>query len=1212
MSKVQELLKEKILIIDGAMGTMLQKYNLQEEDFRGERFKNHHKNLKGCNDLLNLTRPEIVQEIHYQYLVAGADIIETNSFNATSISLSDYDLQDLAYEINVAAVRNAKQAIQRFSQENPNAIKFIAGAVGPTNKTLSLPTDVNKPGERSVEFNEMKQAYRTQIKGLLDGGVDIILIETIFDTLNAKAALIAANDECEVRNVKIPIMLSGTIVDASGRILSGQTLEAFLTSLTHLKILSIGLNCSLGAEQMTPFVVELSRISPLPISFYPNAGLPNELGQYEETPEVTSRHIHNWAINGLVNIVGGCCGTTPEHIAAIAKSVNGIKPREIPKIEPKTRLAGLESLEITPEKNFINIGERTNVAGSRKFARLIREKKYEEALAIAREQVENGAQILDVNMDDAMLDAKSEMQTFLKFLSADPDIAKVPIMIDSSKFEVIEAGLQCLQGKSIVNSISLKEGEKVFIEQAKTIRKYGAAMIVMAFDEQGQATDFQRKIEICQRAYNLLTQNGIPPTDIIFDVNVLAIATGMEEHNNYAVEFINAVRWIKQNLPGVRTSGGISNLSFSFRGNDEVREAMHSVFLYHAIKAGLDMGIVNAGKLPVYDEIEPELRDLVEDVVLNRHPDASRKLIEYAEKHKSTHLQHDYKADWRKLSLEERITHSLLKGIPDYIEIDMEECKKVYSDGLTVIEGPLMNGMKLVGDLFGEGKMFLPQVVKSARVMKQAVAYLQPWIEQHKGEQNYSGTIVMATVKGDVHDIGKNIVNVVLNCNNYKVIDLGVMNPADKIINAAIEHNADAIGLSGLITPSLEEMAFVAKEMQKRNMQIPLLIGGATTSELHTAVKIAPNYDGPVVYVRDASQVASVLSQLLNPELKYEYIKKIKEKYQNIRNDYEKRSKSTKFLTLQEARNKKVKLEFNQLTIKTPNKLGTFYTLDEPLENIVPYIDYLFFFNEWGYLGKYPELLDDPEKGDEARKLKNDAERMLQWIIDEKILQAESAWGIYPAYSDVDDVVVDWNNKTERFCFLRVQTDGKECPALSDFVAPKGDIQDYMGLFAVSVFERDVNLINKWKQQGKEYEILLFKVLSNRLAEAYAEYLHTKIRREFWGYAIDENLTIEQILREQFKGIRPAPGYPACPDHSEKRKIFDFMEIENNLKMQLTENYMVEPLPSVCGYYFAHPQSRYFNIWKIAKDQVEDYSKRRNQPINEIEKILQHYLNYEI
>jgi len=757
MSKVQELLKEKILIIDGAMGTMLQKYNLQEEDFRGERFKNHHKNLKGCNDLLNLTRPEIVQEIHYQYLVAGADIIETNSFNATSISLSDYDLQDLAYEINVAAVRNAKQAIQRFSQENPNAIKFIAGAVGPTNKTLSLPTDVNKPGERSVEFNEMKQAYRTQIKGLLDGGVDIILIETIFDTLNAKAALIAANDECEVRNVKIPIMLSGTIVDASGRILSGQTLEAFLTSLTHLKILSIGLNCSLGAEQMTPFVVELSRISPLPISFYPNAGLPNELGQYEETPEVTSRHIHNWAINGLVNIVGGCCGTTPEHIAAIAKSVNGIKPREIPKIEPKTRLAGLESLEITPEKNFINIGERTNVAGSRKFARLIREKKYEEALAIAREQVENGAQILDVNMDDAMLDAKSEMQTFLKFLSADPDIAKVPIMIDSSKFEVIEAGLQCLQGKSIVNSISLKEGEKVFIEQAKTIRKYGAAMIVMAFDEQGQATDFQRKIEICQRAYNLLTQNGIPPTDIIFDVNVLAIATGMEEHNNYAVEFINAVRWIKQNLPGVRTSGGISNLSFSFRGNDEVREAMHSVFLYHAIKAGLDMGIVNAGKLPVYDEIEPELRDLVEDVVLNRHPDASRKLIEYAEKHKSTHLQHDYKADWRKLSLEERITHSLLKGIPDYIEIDMEECKKVYSDGLTVIEGPLMNGMKLVGDLFGEGKMFLPQVVKSARVMKQAVAYLQPWIEQHKGEQNYSGTIVMATVKGDVHDIGKTL-----------------------------------------------------------------------------------------------------------------------------------------------------------------------------------------------------------------------------------------------------------------------------------------------------------------------------------------------------------------------------------------------------------------------------------------------------------------------
>lgn len=1212
MTKIQELLKEKILIIDGAMGTMLQRYNLQEEDFRGDRFKNHHKNLKGCNDLLNLTRPDIVQEIHYQYLLAGADIIETNTFNATAISLSDYDLQDLAYEINVAAVQNAKQAINRFWKDNPNANKFIAGAVGPTNKTLSLPTDVNKPGERSVEFNEMKEAYRTQIKGLLEGGVDIILIETIFDTLNAKAALIAANEECEARNTKIPIMLSGTIVDASGRILSGQTLEAFLTSLTHLEIMSIGLNCSLGAEQMTPFVAELSRISPLPISFYPNAGLPNELGQYEETPEVTSSHIHNWAMNGLVNIVGGCCGTTPEHIKAIAQKVKGLEPRKIPKIEQKTCLAGLEPLEITPEKNFINIGERTNVAGSRKFARLIREKKYEEALAIAREQVDNGAQILDVNMDDAMLDAKIEMQTFLKYLSADPDIAKVPIMIDSSKFEVIEAGLQCLQGKSIVNSISLKEGEKVFLEQAKTIRKYGAAMVVMAFDEQGQATDFHRKIEICQRAYNLLTQNGIPPTDIIFDVNVLAIATGMEEHNNYAVEFINAVRWIKENLPGVRTSGGISNLSFSFRGNDEVREAMHSVFLYHAIKAGLDMGIVNAGKLPVYDEIDPELRNLVEDVVLNRHPDASRKLIEYAEKHKSTHLQHDHKADWRKLSLEERITHSLLKGIPDYIEIDMEECKKVYSDGLTIIEGPLMNGMRLVGDLFGEGKMFLPQVVKSARVMKQAVAYLQPWIEEHKGEQNFSGTIVMATVKGDVHDIGKNIVNVVLNCNNYKVIDLGVMNPADKIINAAIEHNADAIGLSGLITPSLEEMAFVAKEMQKRNMKIPLLIGGATTSELHTAVKIAPNYAGPVVYVRDASQVASVLSQLLHPELKYEYIRQIKEKYQKIREDYEKRSKSTKFLSLQEARNKKIKLEFNEHTIKKPNKLGTFYTYDEPLENIVPYIDYLFFFKEWGYLGKYPDLLDDPIKGEEARKLKSDAEKMLKWIIDEKILQAESAWGIYPAYSENEDVIVSWDNKSDRFCFLRVQTDGKECPALSDFIAPKGEIQDYMGLFAVSIFERDTDLISKWRQQGKDYEILLFKVLSNRLAEAYAEYLHSKVRREYWGYADNEDLTIEQILREQFKGIRPAPGYPACPDHSEKRKIFDFMDVENNLNMRLTENFMVEPLPSVCGYYFAHPQSRYFNIWKIAKDQVEDYSKRRNQPINEIEKILQHYLNYEI
>ncbi len=1212
MNSIFEQIKQKILVIDGAMGTMLQRYNLQEEDFRGQIFANHHKNLKGCNDLLNLTRPDIVQEIHYQYLKAGADIIETNTFNATSISLADYDLQDFAYEINKSAVQNAKKAIERYHLEVNNSTKYIAGAIGPTNKTLSLPTDVNKPGERSVEFEQMVEAYCTQVRGLLDSGVDIILIETIFDTLNAKAALIATNEECKARSIELPIMLSGTIVDASGRILSGQTLEAFVTSLSHAKLLSIGLNCSLGAEQMTPFAKELSRISPIPISFYPNAGLPNELGQYDETPEDTSSHIHNWAINGLVNIVGGCCGTTPEHIAAIAQKVKNIKPREVPNLEIKTKLSGLEILEITPEKNFINIGERTNVAGSRKFARLIREKKYEEALAIAREQVENGAQILDVNMDDAMLDAKSEMKTFLKFLSADPDIAKVPIMIDSSKFDVIETGLKCLQGKSIVNSISLKEGEQIFVEHAKKIKQYGAAMIVMAFDEQGQAADFERKIQICKRAYKLLTDNGIPATDIIFDVNVLAIATGMDEHNNYAVEFINAVKWIKENLLGAKTSGGISNLSFSFRGNDLVREAMHSVFLYHAIKAGLDMGIVNAGRLPVYDDIEPELRNLVEHVILNNHPEAPKKLIDYAEKHKSENEKHEHKADWRKLSLEERIAYSLIKGIPDFIEYDMEETKKIYNEGLSVIEGPLMNGMKQVGDLFGDGKMFLPQVVKSARVMKQAVAYLQPWIEEHKGEQTYAGTIVMATVKGDVHDIGKNIVNVVLNCNNYKVIDLGVMIPADKIINTAIENNADAIGLSGLITPSLEEMVYVAREMQKRGLKIPLLIGGATTSELHTAVKIAPNYEGTVVYVRDASQVAGILSQLLNPELKYEFSKKIKEKYHKIKEDYEKRTHTTKFLTLEEARKKKIKIDFNNHTIKVPQKIGTFYTKDEPLENIIPYIDYLFFFKEWGYFGKYPDLLEDPEKGEEARELKKDAEKMLEWIVANKILIAESAFGIYPAFSEDEDVIINWEKKQERFCFLRVQTDGKECPSLADFVAPGGQLQDYMGLFAVSVYESAPSLIENWKNEGKDYEILLFKVLSNRLAEAYAEYLHTKIRKEYWGYVPNESLTIEEILREKFKGIRPAPGYPACPDHSEKRKIFNFMGVENNLNMRLTENYMVEPLPSVCGYYFAHPESKYFNIWKVAKDQIEDYSKRRNQSINEIEKILQHYLNYEI
>lgn len=1212
MNTIYELLKQRILVIDGAMGTMLQQYKLQEEDFRGSQFSMHSKKLKGCNDILNLTRPELVEEIHFQYLTAGADIIETNTFNSTAISLADYDLQDFAYDINKAAGQIARKAIERYNSKYNNTPKFIAGAIGPTNKTLTLPTDVNKPGERSVDFEQMISAYRTQIKGLLDGGVDLILIETIFDTLNAKAALIATNEECKAQSVRLPIMISGTIVDASGRILSGQTLEAFVTSLSHIELLSIGLNCSLGAEQMTPFAKELSRISPLPISFYPNAGLPNELGQYNETPEVTSSHIHNWAINGLVNIVGGCCGTTPDHISAIAKKVRNIKPREIPEIKFQTKLSGLEILEINSEKNFINIGERTNVAGSRKFARLIRDGKYEEALAIAREQVENGAQILDVNMDDAMLDAKKEMSTFLKFLSADPDIAKVPIMIDSSKFEVIESGLQCLQGKSIVNSISLKEGEDLFIEHAKKIQQYGAAMIVMAFDESGQATDFKRKIEICKRAYELLTKNGIRATDIIFDVNVLAIATGMDEHNNYAVEFINAVKWIKDNLPGAKTSGGISNLSFSFRGNDEVREAMHSVFLYHAIKAGLDMGIVNAGRLPIYDDIDIELRLLVENVILNKHPDAAKQLIDYAEKHKSSSNKHENQADWRKLSLQERISYSLVKGIPDFIEIDMLECRNHYSDGLSVIEGPLMNGMKQVGDLFGAGKMFLPQVVKSARVMKQAVSYLQPWIEEQKGVQTFAGTIVMATVKGDVHDIGKNIVNVVLNCNNYKVIDLGVMTPANKIIDAAIENNADVIGLSGLITPSLEEMVYVAREMQKKGLTTPLLIGGATTSELHTAVKIAPNYDGPVVYVRDASQVAGVISQLLNPETKLEYIDKLKEKYQAIKSNYERRSESTKFLSLEEARKKKINVDFNQKTIIKPKQLGTFYSTNEPLENIIPYIDYLFFFKEWGYFGKYPEILVDAEKGEEAQKLKADAEKMLDWIVDKKILQAESAWGIYPAYSQNEDVIIEWEEKSERFCFLRVQTDGRECPALSDFVAPKNIMQDYMGLFAVSVFETDATLLENWKKEGKDYEILLFKVLSNRLAEAYAEYLHTKIRKDYWSYASDENLTIEEILREKFTGIRPAPGYPACPDHSEKLKIFEFMNVQSQLNMKLTENYMVEPLPSVCGYYFAHPQSKYFNIWKITKDQIEDYSKRRNQPINEIETILQHYLNYEI
>lgn len=1206
-------LRNRILILDGAMGTMIQKYGLEEIDFRGAHFLSHSVTLKGCNDLLNITQPDIIREIHKQYLEAGADIIETNTFNSTSISMADYGLRDLSYELNKRGVELAVQAIDDWREANNTGslkrlTKYVAGSMGPTNKTASLPTDVNKPGERSVNWADLYSAYSVQVEGLIDGGADLLLIETVFDTLNAKAALAAADAIMKKKGKILPLMISGTISDASGRILSGQTLEAFVASVTHAPLLSIGLNCSFGAEQLSPFVRELSHLTGLALSVYPNAGLPDELGNYTEHPHHTATLIKKWAENGEVNIVGGCCGTTPEHIREIALAVNNLKPRILPEISAETTLAGLEKLVISKEKNFINIGERTNVAGSRKFARLIREQKYEEALTIAREQVENGAQIIDVNLDDALLDAVEEMQVFLRYLGTDPDISKVPVMIDSSKFEVIIAGLQCIQGKAIVNSISLKEGEKVFIEMAKKIREFGAAMVVMAFDEEGQAVTAVRKIEICRRAYELLIASGIPPQDIIFDVNVLSIATGMDEHNNYAVEFIKAVEWIRQNLPGVKTSGGISNLSFSFRGNDTIREAMHAVFLFHAIKAGLDMGIVNAGKLPLLDEIDADLRRLSEDVVLNRRRDASKRLIAYAEVHQDDIEVIDQNVQqWRFLSLEERIIHSLVKGVNDFIENDIEECRNVFPDGLSVIEGPLMTGMKKVGELFGSGKMFLPQVVRSARVMKQAVGVLQPWIEESKEKQSYAGKIILATVKGDVHDIGKNIVGVVLSCNNYEIVDLGVMTPAEKIVSVAIDQKADIIGLSGLITPSLEEMTNVAREMQNRGLNTPLLIGGATTSELHTALKIVPAYQGPVIHVRDASQAASVVSSLLGRETKARFIAETKAKYEKIADVFMLKQKGKSYYTLEDARTRRYVSDAGY-SVPKPEHMGSNYLLDFPLQEIKSFIDYTFLFREWGFSGRYPQLLNDPVHGEEAKKLLSDSLQMLDTIIADKMLIAQAAYGFFEAERKEEDVLVFSQGQKYRFSFLRVQAVEKNyCPCLADFIGN----DDYLGLFAVTMIENNTEQLYEWVSEGKEYELLLFKVLSNRLAEAFAECLHLKVRKEYWGYAPNESLNPDDLLKERYQGIRPAPGYPACPDHSEKRRIFDLLEIEKNITgLKLTSSYMMEPLPSVCGYYFANPDAHYFNLGKISKDQVENYALRKGLSVEETENLLASSLNY--
>lgn len=1253
-SILKNLLRERILVFDGAMGTLIQQHKLTEEGFRGSRFKNHSRDLKGNNEILNLTQPEIIQYIHRAYLEAGADIIETNTFNGSAISQADYKTEELVHEINLAAAKNARMAADEFTKINPKKPRFVGGSLGPTNKTLSLSPNVNDPGFRAVTFEEMVKAYYDQTKGLVEGGADILIIETVYDTLNAKAAIYAVEEYLAEIKKEIPLIISGTIVDLSGRTLSGQTTEAFYISISHTKnILSVGLNCALGAEQMRPFLEEISNIAPYFVHVYPNAGLPNEMGEYDETAEKMSGILKEFGDAGFYNLVGGCCGTTPEHIKAISEFVMNIKPRQIPKVEPYLRLSGMEPVVLRPDSNFMNIGERTNVTGSKKFARLIKEENYEEALSVARNQVEGGAQVLDVNMDEGLLESEVVMKKFLNLLAVEPDIAKLPIMIDSSKWSVIEEGLKCLQGKGIVNSISLKEGEEVFKDRAQKILQYGAAVIVMAFDEKGQADSFEKKIAVCKRAYNILINEiGFPPQDIIFDPNILTVATGIEEHNNYAVDYIEATRWIKQNLPFTKVSGGVSNISFSFRGNDVVREAMHSAFLYHAIKAGMDMGIVNAGQLEVYEEIPKNLLQLVEDVLLNRRPDATERLVEFAESVKQKGKEEVKKDEWRNAPVKERLKHALIKGIVDYIEEDTEEARKIYNKPLEVIEGPLMEGMNVVGDLFGSGKMFLPQVVKSARVMKKAVAYLIPYLAQppttsqregekvwHKdtnekqekepalsfGEgrgETQKTKIILATVKGDVHDIGKNIVGVVLGCNNYNVVDLGVMVPVDKILQIAREEKADVIGLSGLITPSLDEMVHVAKEMERRKLKTPLLIGGATTSKIHTAVKIAPNYSGPVVHVLDASRSVPVVSNLINPDetISTNFLNQIKTEYSNLREMHYRKKGEDNLLSIDEARRNRLETDWQKLRIVKPEKPGVTVLKNFPLDTLKNYIDWTPFFLTWEMKGKYPAIFDDKKYGKEATKLFEDANKLLNIIIKQKLLTANGVFGIFPANSVGDDIEVyaDENHKGVKRIFhtLRSQTkktDDLPNLALSDFIAPKetGRI-DWIGTFAVTAGIGVGELVKKYEDEHDDYNSIMVKALADRLAEAFAEHLHELVRKKYWGYSPEEEFKNDDLIKEKYHGIRPAPGYPAQPDHTEKTIIFDLLEVEKNTSIRLTENLAMYPAASVSGLYFTHPGSKYFNIGKIGKDQVLDYHKRKGMSLEETEKWLSPVLNYDV
>ena len=1423
---IYEILKKRILVLDGAMGTMIQQYKLTEEDYRGERFKDFPYDLKGNNDLLSLTQPHIIKEIHRKYLEAGADILETNTFNSTSVSMADYHMEDLVYELNYQSAKIAKEVCEEFKKITPDRPRFVAGSLGPTSKTTSLSPDVNNPGYRAITFDELVEAYTEQIRGLVDGGADILLVETIFDTLNAKAALFAIESFSEQTGKKLPIMVSGTITDASGRTLSGQTAEAFLISMSHLPLLSVGFNCALGADLLRPYSEEIAQKAPFFTSAHPNAGLPNAFGEYDQTAEEMAEIIDGFLKDGLVNIIGGCCGTSPAHIKAIADLAKNYKPRTLPAKDEISKYSGLEPLKATKEIRFINVGERTNVTGSRAFARLIKEEKYEEALAVARSQVEGGAQMIDVNMDEGMIDSEVAMVTFLNLIASEPDIAKLPIMIDSSKWSVIEAGLKCVQGKAVVNSISMKEGEEDFIKKANLIKKYGAAVIVMAFDEQGQADSYERRIEICERAYKILTEKvGFPPEDIIFDPNILTVATGIEEHNNYAVDFVNATRWIKENLPHAKVSGGVSNISFSFRGNDLVREAMHSAFLYRAIQAGMDMGIVNAGQLAIYEEIPKDLLELVEDVLWNKRPDATERLVAFAEKIKDKGGKtQEIDLAWRNESVEKRLAHALIKGIADYVETDVEEARQKYERPLQIIEGPLMDGMNIVGDLFGEGKMFLPQVVKSARVMKKAVAYLLPFMEAEKlknedASSSSAGKILLATVKGDVHDIGKNIVGVVLACNGFEIIDLGVMVSTQKILEEAKKHQVDIIGLSGLITPSLDEMVGVAKEMERQGFKVPLLIGGATTSKAHTAVKIAEHYSGAVVHVLDASRSVPVASKLLTKEEgeSEKFINDIKTEYAKIKEDFLNRKSDKNYISLEEARKNKMKIDWESQNIIKPQFLGNKYFIDYDLAEIAKYIDWTPFFQTWELHGKFPKILDDEIVGSEARKLYADAQAMLAKIIAEKSLQANAVIGFYPCNSINDDDILlydfeevevvtqcdkhgehrhkqykvikppltpPWeggeqntpllseeglgvvqnlsevmqtrltgnisnlkeleekrkalrNGATQAEKFLwkalqNSQVEGRKfrrqhsvehfildfyCPteriaieldgaghfnpigqeydlyrdtrlaelgikvlhfennlvfdnlegvleevkknfdwyknqppltppweggelqtpllseegvgvvhtlrqqnqkaenlpnfALADFIAPQETGKtDYMGFFAVTAGIGIEKLVEAYEKDHDDYNSIMVKAIADRLAEAFAELMHERVRKEFWGYAKSENLSNEDLIKEKYVGIRPAPGYPACPDHTEKGMIFDLLQATEKIGITLTESYAMYPTAAVSGMYFANPESKYFGLGKIAKDQVIDYAQRKNLPLEEAERWLSPVLNY--